>query len=124
MSLSMKMEIPTGVREYAEISITQAEKAFDTLIGAANSSAARMPQPAANFSMKALSFTEQSTKSTIDYARKLLLAKDLKETAQLQTEFLEVQFAAMMRLLGTVSVQTTNGAKQESSHVSTGPASD
>ena len=111
--MGIKMEIPSGVREYAEISIAQAEKAFGTLIDAANSSATRMPQPAANISKKALSFTEQSIKCTIDHARKLLLAKDLKETAQLQTEFLEAQFAAIMKLLGTVSLQTTNGAQQE-----------
>jgi hypothetical protein len=98
--MSAKIEIHASIREFAEMSITQAEKAFDTFINAANKSAMAMPKPAAEISKTALSFTEQNLRTSIDHTRRLVSAQDLAEVMRLQTEFLQAQFAATMKLLG------------------------
>ena len=53
----MGMEVPAQVREFAEKSVDQAEKAFDAFIDAANKSASMIPNPT----------TETSKKSTVVY---------------------------------------------------------
>ena len=94
------MDIYASMREFAEMSIAQTEKAFDTFISAANKSSVTISNPAAEISKKALSLTEQNMRASINHARKLIYAKDLPEAARLQTEFLQAQFAAAMKLLG------------------------
>jgi hypothetical protein len=110
--MSAKMEIHASIREFAEISIAQAEKAFDTFINAANKSAMAMPNPGAELSKTALSFTEQNLRTSIDHARKLVNAKDLPDVVRLQTEFLQAQFAATMKLLGAGIPSTTKDTSE------------
>jgi phasin len=99
----MGMEVPAQVREFAEKSVDQAEKAFDAFIDAANKSASMIPNPTTETSKKALSFTETNMKAAFDHARKLLHAKDLQEAVQIQTEFLKGQFAAATEQLKQLS---------------------
>ena len=98
--MNLKMEIPTGVRDFAEMSIAQAEKAFGAFIRAANESATMMPNPTAEISKKALSFTEQNMRTAVDHIRNLIRARDVHEAVRLQTEFLQAQFAAITKLYG------------------------
>lgn len=99
----MGMEVPAQVREFAEKSVDQAEKAFDAFIDAANKSASMIPNPTTETSKKALSFTETNMKAAFDHVRKLLHAKDLQEAVQIQTEFLKGQFAAATEQLKQLS---------------------
>src|ERR1035437_7566892 len=62
----MGMEVPAQVREFAEKSVDQAEKAFDAFIDAANKSASMIPNPTTETSKKALSFTETNMKAALD----------------------------------------------------------
>ena len=100
------MEIPASIREFSEMSIAQTEKAFDAFINAVNKSVATMPDPAAEISKKALSFAEQNIRTTIDHTRKLIHAKDLRESARLQAEFLLVQFSETVKLLDRSALST------------------
>src|SRR5271170_7390544 len=87
-----KLEVPAEVRELAEKTIDQAERAFGMFFDAANKSVTSVPTPASEMSKQALSFTQQNMKAAFDNARRLVHAKDLQEAMQIQSEFLKSQF--------------------------------
>ena len=87
-----KLEVPAELRELAEKTIDQAEKAFGFFFDAASKSIASVPNPGADISKQALSFTEQNMKAAFDHARKLVHATDLQQAMQIQSEFLRSQF--------------------------------
>ena len=87
-----KLEVPAELRELAEKSIEQAEKAFGMFFDAANRSMASVPNPATEMSKHALSLTEQNIKAAFEHARKLVHATDLQEAMRIQSEFLRSQF--------------------------------
>jgi phasin len=87
-----KLEVPAELRELAEKTIDQAEKAFGMFFDAAGKSMATVPSPGTEMSRQALSFTEQNMKAAFDHARKLVHATDLQEAMRIQSEFLRSQF--------------------------------
>ncbi len=87
-----KLEVPAELRDLAEKTIDQAEKAFGMFFEAANKSVASIPSPGTQISKQALSFTEQNMKAAFENARKLLHATDLQQAMQIQSEFLKSQF--------------------------------
>jgi phasin len=87
-----KLEVPTELRDLAEKTIDQAEKAFGLFFEAATKSMASMPGTGTDVSKQALAFTEQNMKSAFDHARKLVHATDLQEAMRIQSEFLRSQF--------------------------------
>jgi phasin len=87
-----KLEVPAELRELAEKSIEQAEKAFGMFFDAANKSMTSIPSPATEMSKQALSLTEQNIKAAFEHARKLVHATDLQEAMHIQSEFLKSQF--------------------------------
>jgi phasin len=87
-----KLEVPAELRELAEKTIDQAEKAFGLFFDAANKSVTSIPSPGAQISKQALSFTEQNMKAAFEHARRLVHATDLQQALQIQSEFLRSQF--------------------------------
>ena len=87
-----KLEVPAELRDLAEQTIDQAEKAFGMFFDAASKSIATIPSPATDISKQALSLTEQNMKAAFDHARKLVHATDLQQAMQIQSEFLKSQF--------------------------------
>jgi phasin len=87
-----KLEVPAEVRDLAEKTIDQAEKAFGMFFDAANKSIASIPSPGTEISKQALSLTEQNMKAAFEHARKLVHATDLQEAMRIQSEFLKSQF--------------------------------
>jgi phasin len=87
-----KLEVPAELRDLAEKTIDQAEKAFGMFFDAANKSIASMPSPGTEMSKQALSLTEQNIKAAFEHARKLVHATDLQEAMRIQSEFLKSQF--------------------------------
>ena len=114
MDPKMSMEVPAQVRELAEKSVDQAEKAFSSFIDAANKSVAMIPNPTTEISKKALSITEKNMKAAFDHARKLLHANDAQEAVQIQTEFLKSQFAAATEQLKQLGGGVLSAAKDAS----------
>src|ERR1700721_3928686 len=88
-----KLEVPAELRELAEKTIDQAEKAFGMFFDAAGKSMASIPNPGTEISRQALSFTEQNLKAAFDHARKLVHATDLQQALQIQSEFLKSPLA-------------------------------
>ena len=94
MDPKLMMEVPPQVRELAEKSVDQAEKAISTFVQSASQSVSMMPGPMTEIAKQALTITEANLKTTFDHARKLVQAKDIHEVMQLQSEFVRSQFAS------------------------------
>ena len=77
-----KLEVPAELRDLAEKTIDQAEKAFGMFFDAANKSMTSIPGPGTEISRQALTFTEQNMKAAFEHARKLVHATDLQQAIQ------------------------------------------
>lgn len=89
-----KLEVPAELRDLAEKTINQAEKAFSLFFEAATKSMSSVPGAGTEVSKQALTFTEQNMKSAFEHARKLVYATDLQEAMRIQSEFLRSQFTS------------------------------
>lgn len=89
-----KLEVPAELRDLAEKTIDQAEKAFGMFFEAATKSMTTVPGAETEVSKQALAFTEQNMKSAFEHARKLVHATDLQEAMRIQSDFLRSQFTS------------------------------
>jgi phasin len=94
MDSKMTMEVPPQIREFAEKSVDQAEKAISSFIESATKSTAKVPGPMTEVSKQVLAITEASLKAQFEQARKLMQAKSINEVMVLQSEFMRDQFGA------------------------------
>jgi len=102
MSNNLNLEIPAEVREFAEKTVDQARKAFDSFVAAAQKATAQseaaaetMAASAKDVSSKAIGFAEANVKAAFDLAEKLVQAKDPKEILTIQSEYLKSQVATV-----------------------------
>lgn len=100
-------EIPKDMRSMAETSFAQARKAFESFLNnaqrAANSIENRGEAARTNareISGKAISFAEKNVSASLDYAEKLLQAKDLAEVMRLHSEYVQTQMRALAEQTG------------------------
>ncbi len=121
---NVNLEIPAEVREFAEKTVDQARKAFDSFVAAAQKASAQseaaaetLTSSAKEVSTKAITFAEANVKAAFDLAEKLVKAKDPKEFLAIQSEFLKSQVATVQeqtKALGEAvkkAVSTTTEAK-------------
>lgn len=111
-------EIPTEMRDFAERSVAQARKAFESFMGAVHKTAGSVDGPtlpglagAKDVSLKAVSFAETNVNAAFDLAEKLVHAKDVQEVMAIQSEYVKAQMAAIQsqtKELGDV-VQKASG---------------
>ena len=110
-----KLEVPAELRELAEKTIDQAEKAFGLFFDAASKSMTSVPGAKTEISQQALTFTEQNIKAAFEHARKLVHATDLQEAMRIQSEFLRSQFTNagehMRQISGSVMTTARDAAK-------------
>jgi len=95
-------EIPTDMRAFAEKSVEQARKAFDTFISAAQGAASALEQQAAvvrsgseDMRQRAMSFAEQNVNASFEFAQRLVRAKDMQEVAKLQSDYVKSQMEVL-----------------------------
>src|SRR5215210_3304844 len=98
----MNFQVPEEMRTMAERSVTQTRQALDSFLGAARRTAETMEQTtdkvqagAKDMAQRTLSSAEQNIRTSLDYAERLVRAKDLQEAAQIQSEFVRSQVEAM-----------------------------
>src|SRR6201989_782797 len=112
-----KLEVPAELRDLAEKTIDQAERAFGMFFEAATKSVTSIPNPGTEISKQALSFTEQNIKAAFEHARKLVHATDLQEAMQIQSEFLRSQFTNagehMRQITGGVMAGARDATKRQ-----------
>jgi phasin len=94
--------IPEEVRSFAEQSVTQARQAFESFIDAANQAVGQMHgraeaahSSASEIAHKSMQYAEQNVAATLEFAQKLMRAKDAAEIMGLQSEFLGRQMQAL-----------------------------
>ena len=102
MSNTPNYEVPTEMRDFAEKSVEQARKAFDSFIGAARRTADTVQGStdlartnASNLSARGFEFAEQNVNAAFDLAQKLVRSRDVQEAMQHQAEYVRSQFAAI-----------------------------
>jgi phasin len=107
----MQMEVPTPVREFAEKSVDQAEKAISAFMESASKSVVMVPGPMTDVAKQALAITEANLRASFEHARKLIKAKDIDEVMKLQSEFLRNQFGAATEQFKQMTGVATSAAK-------------
>ena len=98
--------VPNELRSFAEQSVTQARKAFEGFIQAANQAVGQIHgqaqaahSSASEIAQKSMDYAEQNVAATFDFAQKLMHAKDPGEVMRLQQEYIA-------RQMQTISSQT------------------
>jgi len=112
MAPKLKLEVPQQVREFAEKSVDQAEKAISSFMQSAGKSVATVTGPMTDVAKQALAITEANLKASFDHARKLMHANDVSEVMQLQSEFLKTQFGAATEQLKQMTSGMSPTTKQ------------
>jgi phasin len=110
---TLTMDVPPQVREFAKKSVDQAEKAVSTFLDSASKSLAMAPGPMTDVAKQALAITEANLKTSFEFARRLMQAKDLGEVMQLQTNFLRNQFGVATEQLKVMTSGATSGANDD-----------
>jgi phasin len=94
--------IPNELRSFAEQSVTQARKAFEGFIQAANQAVGQIQgqaeaahSGATEIAHKSMEYAEKNVAATFDFAQRLMHAKDAAEVMGLQSEFLGRQMQAI-----------------------------
>ena len=109
-------QIPPEMRTFAEQSVEQARKAFETVMDAAQSAvssfegqAAAAQAGAKDVQRKAFTFAEHNVDASFEFAQKLLSAKTGEEVVKMHADYLKSQMQTLTdqtRELG----QTATGA--------------
>jgi phasin len=107
-----KLEVPAELRDLADKTIEQAERAFEMFFEAASKSMTSVPGPAAEVSKQALSLTEQNIKTAFEHARKLVHATEMEEAMRIQSEFLRTQFTNAGEHMREITSRMMNIAKK------------
>ncbi|GJD55424.1 phasin [Methylobacterium dankookense] len=102
MSNIPNYEVPGEMRDFAEKSVEQARKAFDSFISAARRTADTVQGSAdlartnaQDVSSRGFEYAEQNVNAAFDLAQKLVRSRDIQEAMQHQAEFVRSQFAAI-----------------------------
>ena len=125
----MNFQVPEEMRTMAERSLTQTRQALDSFLGAARRTAETMEQTtekvqagAKDMAQRTLSLAEQNIRTSLDYAERLVRAKDLQEAAQIQSEFVRSQVEAMqaqMKEFGSAAQSAMGQATDQAASAST-----
>ncbi len=105
-------EVPAEMRVFAEKSVEQAKRAFETFISAAQhavntaeTQAATARSGAKEIGEMAIEFTQRNVASSFDFAEKLVRAKDAQELTALHSEYVKSQIAALTEQAKELSKQ-------------------
>jgi phasin len=97
-----RFEIPKEMRSMAEASVDQARKAFEKFVASLQQTAGSIEERGAtvragakDVSTKAISYAEKNVEASLDFAEKLLHAKDLSEVMRLHSEYVQAQMRAL-----------------------------
>src|SRR3954466_11830976 len=125
----MNFQVPEEMRTMAERSVTQARQALESFLQAARRTTETMEQTtdkiqagSKDMAQRTLSSAEQNIRTSLDYAERLVRAKDLQEAAQIQSEFVRSQVEAMqaqMKALGSAAQSAMGQATDQAASPST-----
>jgi phasin len=117
MDPTNRFEIPQELRSMAEASFDQARKAFETFLSSAQQAASSLEgrgeaarANAKDFSIKAIAFAEKNVAASLDYAEKLLHAKDLTEVMTLHSNYVQGQMKVLAEQANEIGQAVTRAA--------------
>jgi phasin len=97
-----RFEMPKEMRSMAEASFDQARKAFENFHSRAQQTAAKIEGQGAtvragakDIGAKAVGYAEKNIQASLDYAEKLLHAKDLTDVMRLHSEYVQNQMRTL-----------------------------
>lgn len=115
-----EFEIPEQMRDFADKSVDQARKAFDSFIeasqqavSAVEGSSSVVPSGALDINKKALGYAEEHIGAAFELAQNIVRANDVQEIMKLQSDFLKSQ----MEVLGEQAREFSNVASKAASDV-------
>ena len=123
MSENVSFEIPKEMRSMAEASFEQARRTFEKFVDSAKETAGSLAERnetvragAKDISAKAIAYAETNLQASLDYAERLLHAKDLPEVMRLHGEYVQAQMRAlaeqaseMGQAVGRTTMDATRG---------------
>ena len=125
----MNFQVPEEMRTMAERSVTQTRQALESFLGAARRTAETVEQTtdkvqagAKDMAQRTLSAAEQNIRTSLDYAERLVRAKDLQEAARIQSEFVRTQAESMqaqMKEFGSAAQSAMSQATDQAASPST-----
>ena len=102
MNENGRFEIPKEVRSMAEAGFEQARKTFEKFMESAKETAGSVAERnetmragAKDISARAIAYAESNVQASLDYAAKLLHARDLPEVMRLHAEYVQAQMRAL-----------------------------
>jgi phasin len=115
------MQVPPELRAFAEQSVEQAKKAFDSFVVATQRAVTTFEDQAAAtqstvkaIQAKAIAYTERNMTASFDFSQKLLRAKDAEELMRLHADYVKAQVQMLTeqaRELGQSAAQAVPGKR-------------
>jgi phasin len=94
--------VPPEMRKFAEQSVGQAKKAFDELMNATQRAvstfeghASTAQNSARELQRKVVAYSERNVGASLEFAQKLLQAKDAEDVLRLHTDYVKSQMQAL-----------------------------
>jgi len=94
--------IPADMRAFTEQSMEQARKAFEGFIGSAQQAVSAFQGQAVvaqtgakEVGQKVMTFAERNVSASLDFAHRLVQAKDVNEVVKLQSEYVNAQMQTL-----------------------------
>ena len=119
--IQKSFEIPQNMKDMAEAGYDQARKAFENFMSAAQKTASQFEDQSAvaqasarELSGKAATFAEANIKASLDYAERLLKARDMPEALKLHTDHLQNQMRVLAEQASEMGQAVTRAAMDAS----------
>jgi phasin len=110
-------DIPQNMKDFAEAGFDQARKAFENFMSAAQKSASTFEDQGQaaqatgkELSGKAVGFAEANVRASLDYAERLLKAKDVTEVLKLHGEHIQERMRALAEQASEMGQTMTRAA--------------
>ena len=112
-----RFEVPKEMRSMAQASFDQARKAFEGMLAAAQRTAdsfedqgAAARAGARDVASKAVGFAEANVRASLDYAEKLMKARDVADVMRLHSEYVQAQMRALADQASEIGQALTRAA--------------
>ena len=113
-----QFEVPQEMRAFAEKSVEQARKAFETFISTARQTVSALEdqaettrQGAKDVGKRAATFAETNIANSFEFAQKLLRARDINEVMKLQSDYVATQMKVLSDQAKELGESTAKFAK-------------
>jgi phasin len=115
--IQKNFEIPQNMKDMAEAGFDQARKAFENFMSAAQKTASQFEDQgvaaqasAKELGSKAAAFAEANIKASLDYAERVLKAKDMAEVLKLHSDHVQNQMRTLAEQASEMGQVVTRAA--------------